>query len=408
MNNNQIPLFKFALSLFCLFSIKIQAQPLDVLRADTSYSKSKFSNTFLELKMHYGRNIPNESEMWNKPMKFNPYSAFDIRLGWKAYGQKRWHRLYNYPSYGVGWYSCSFIPSEKEIGNPNAIYLWYNQPFLVSSGFQMNADLSVGLSFNFSAYDPQKNPYQTAIGSEKNVHFSLNMEAEFLLSERWDMGIGGGLVHFSNGGTRTPQDGLNLLSIDTKFRYHFHSRQRGINPVRSYTLKQDGLSSTLQMTKRWEFYTFINGGVTTPHIYFEFRDVFYRIISFGLDGARHYSYSGKIVTGFDVFYDESIAEDIYAKDGILPASISSREKFIYGVHVGHELMVHRWTLVTQLGLNLNNHRYKGSWYGRFGMRFDVLRNVFLRVALKIPNGFRADFIEWGGGFNFYLFNHTRL
>jgi hypothetical protein len=62
-------------------------------------------------------------------------------------------------------------------------------------------------------------------------------------------------------------------------------------------------------------------------------------------------------------------------------------------HVYHELMVKRFTLVTQVGVTISKRYIVAKWYGRFGMRIDITRNFFVRGILKIPNAFKADFIE---------------
>jgi hypothetical protein len=88
-------------------------------------------------------------------------------------------------------------------------------------------------------------------------------------------------------------------------------------------------------------------------------------------------------------------------DGTQFADVQEKDKFVFGAHFGHELMVHRWTIITQLGTNLNQRYYKGTWYARVGLRYDLTHNLFLRVALKTQNKFQADFIEWGAGVSLY-------
>ena len=63
-------------------------------------------------------------------------------------------------------------------------------------------------------------------------------------------------------------------------------------------------------------------------------------------------------------------------------------------------MVHRWTFVAKMGLNLTKRNVKGAWWGRFGLRYDLSKHIFFRGTLKIPNGWKADFIEIGGGYYF--------
>ncbi len=66
-------------------------------------------------------------------------------------------------------------------------------------------------------------------------------------------------------------------------------------------------------------------------------------------------------------------------------------------------MIHKWTLVTQLGLTLNKRDLKGNWYARIAFRRDLWDNFFFRAGLKVPEGFVADFIEVGCGVYLYKF-----
>ena len=266
--------------------------------------------------------------------------------------------------------------------------------------------MGVGLSYNFNAYDPDDNPDQIVIGSSENVFFELSLEGQVFLSPRFDLVFGADFLHFSNGRSRTPQYGMNLVSTNAKLRYNFRPRIRKQGIDKSLAIRPEFVAHPdLDFSPRWEFYIFGNGGVATPREYWEYRDVYYTMASFGFDVARHYSYRAKVGLGLDITYDESITEMMYDLDGILPHEVSTGEKFVYGIHLGHEYMVQRWTVVTQVGLNLNKRKYNGNWYGRIGMRYDLTKKLFLRVALRIPDGFKADFIEWGGGF--YLYNKKK-
>ena len=141
----------------------------------------------------------------------------------------------------------------------------------------------------------------------------------------------------------------------------------------------------------------INAAIATPIYDYKERKTVYSIYTTNLAAARHYSYRGKIVAGLDVFYDESVSEDYAVPLG----ELYMKDKVYIGIQAGHEWMVNRFTLITQMGIPMDNRDVKGKWYGRFGLRADITRNIFIRGALKIPDDWVADFIEWGLGFNIY-------
>lgn len=385
-----------------LLSQTVFSQPLDILKADTMDANNTYPRyTFMEVRGHYGQFLPT-NEILSNSVAQNPWYALDIRFGWKGYGTKKWQSYFSYPSYGLGWFSCYFNPRDNVVGNPNAIYVWYNQPIVKVGFFSFNAELDFGLSYDFYPYDSLSNPSQTVIGSKRNVFFNPSFEGAFRLSERLDFSVGLNFVHFSNGRIKTPQRGMNLAGLSGKVRYNFrpytrrHNVQKSL-PIRPVNIPHDKYDLPL----RWEFSFILNAGYTTPKHYSEFKATHFWVATLGLDALRHYTLCTKIGLGVDLFYDGSIAEEKLLLDGTEFDDVQAIDKFVFGVHFGHELMVHRWTLITQLGTNLNQRYYKGIWFARVGLRYDLTRNIFLRIALKTQDKFQADFIEWGGGVSLY-------
>jgi hypothetical protein len=121
--------------------------------------------------------------------------------------------------------------------------------------------------------------------------------------------------------------------------------------------------------------------------------------SFTLDVARHYNRTSKYGVGLDWSYDESLKEAYAASypSGNIPSTLLQW----YGVHLSHEYMIHRWTLVTQAGVNLNVVGDKGRGYGRIALRYDISKHLFFRGGLRIYDTVVSDFIEWGLGYSWY-------
>ena len=58
-------------------------------------------------------------------------------------------------------------------------------------------------------------------------------------------------------------------------------------------------------------------------------------------------------------------------------------------------MIHRVTFVTQLGIPIIRPEVVGPWYGRLALRIEIRNNFFIRGGLKIPDGVKVDWIDWG-------------
>ena len=389
------------ITIFCLCSLlEVVAQPLDFLRSDTldTYRDLPFVLS-ISSRTQLGRHLTTGVPILETSIEKYPFTSLEFRLGFSSYGKKKWQQVHNYPDFGIGYYQCRFVPLENPVGQPRAIYAYYNQILLSSGRFSLNYDLSTGLAFHFEEYDPVENRSQFAIGSEYNMHFSFGVEGRINLTESVILGVGANNTHFSNGRIRTPQRGMNLVSLNSSINILFIdpvSRKRSGYSKKS-VLPQNIVHDLTGFIPRWEYYIIANAAVATPEHKYSDRELVYSIFTTSLIAGRHYSYKGKIIAGIDFFYDESLSE----RYDIPVDEISWENKTYYGLVAGHELMINRVTLVTQMGIPLDNRNVSGKWYGRFGVRIDLIRNLFIRGTLKVPDSWKADFIEWGIGFNFY-------
>ena len=134
--------------------------------------------------------------------------TFDI--GRQADGTRDWHRIYNYPSYGVGVLIGRF-DQQQELGHPFATYGFFSWPFPVSDRAQVTADFGLGVSWNWSGFDPQTNPTNTALGSAAAYHVDGGVALRYLADSRTSLYAGMSVAHWSNGGTKQPNLGLAVV-----------------------------------------------------------------------------------------------------------------------------------------------------------------------------------------------------
>lgn len=381
---------------------ELLSQPVDFLLADTTNQDKIYPRYFtLDFKAQYGRHVTTGVELLEKTIEQNPYNAFEFRFGIKGYGQESWHKVFRYPTYGVGIYQAYFVPQNNLLGNPGAFYMFFNQSLLGNERINVGYDLACGLSYNFLNYHPENNPEQLAIGTAQNVVFQLEAQTGFRILKRLDGAVGIGFTHFSNGRIRTPQRGINLYHVSASLRYHpgvlypKNGLKEGWPKVRPEPIQH----LLPKFKPRWEFSVCPSVGVATPEeqVNWEDRSIHYFIATLDLSTAYHYAYFGKIGFGIDFFYDESLNE----KRGTPRSTLPFEEELYWGSHILHEFMIHRIRVVTHLGITLSQREYKGKWFARIGLRYNFAKNFYFRSVLKTPEGFKADFIEWGLGYSFY-------
>lgn len=384
-----------------VFFVDSKAQTLDFHRSDTTNSGQKHPIfKHVSFRPQYGLHFPTGVDELEESVERNPFIALDFRYGVQGYGYRKWHQFFKYPTYGIGYYQAIFTPADNTLGNPSAVYMYFNAPFKRWEKSSFNYDVSVGLAYNFLNYDPESNPNQTAIGSEANVHFAATLEYAFALSENWDGGVGVNVTHFSNGRSRTPNKGVNLLSLTARFSYKLDPKLWKGEKLAGQSKNPELIRHEIpDFHKRWSYAVVLSGGVTTSVDSIQDRNLYYGAASGTFDVYRHYGYTGKLAAGVDWFYDGSLAEE-YASEYNGKVNVPSSMLHYFGIHLGHELLVHRWTLITDLGLALPEPEGRGSWFARVGLKYDFTEHLFGKIALKTPGGFIADFIEWGVGWNF--------
>ena len=338
------------------------------------------------------------------------FYAIGIRFGTQSTGRKNWQRLHNYPQYGVGlsYFDLGGTDIDSLIGMPTAVYFFYGAPISSFRNYRLNADVEIGLSTDFKAYDSEVNPDQIFIGSTTNLHFNLALQLYHKLSERMDLSLGLSLMHFSNGKMFTPQKGINLIGLNLSTTYNF-------NPVKNYTkhvvpnyhppvrptLVQEevppfkgihklsfmGSIGTVQTDPgEWRHE---NGILDTTNII----GPRYLTNSFSMDYCYQFAHRLKYVVGLDMFFDNS-AKNLY--DSTLPKDVTFSKKAFYGGHIGFQYVIERVTVIYNYGRYLYKpFEQRGKWYMRAGGRVGLTPEIDMQIALKTRNGGIADWIEWG-------------
>ncbi len=321
-----------------------------------------------------------------------PFSALDLKFGVNG-RNKPWHALHHYPTYGLGVGKIWLRPLDNIVGNPVTTYLFYEEPLYRFRHSAVSFELKMGLASNWKAYDQVNNPDQKVIGSSVTGYGGVRINYTYKINSRMDFNLGVGLDHFSNGRMRSPNRGLNLPGVQASIRYH-------LNPLPSFQ-QQNHVALKLQLPVRYEVYAVGSLGMVSTFEEMNFRN-FYRLAgSLSLDVARHYSPKGKYGLGLDWTYDESL-KVLYKNDypsGQVPFHVLNW----HGIHGSHEYMIHRWSVVTQAGINLKQVGDKGAWYGRLGVRYDLSQSVFVRLGLRVYGSVVSDFIEWGVGYSWYSY-----
>ena len=363
---------------------------------------------FLQLTGYNGQHLGDQEK---KQILDGDFWGVGFRLGKQSSGRKEWQQIHAYPQYGVGisYFDLGNANVDSMFGKPLSFYFFYGAPIAHSGKFRLNADLEIGLSTAFHAYDPESNPDQTIIGATTNLHSGLSLELYYQLSRRLDLALGLSFMHFSNGKIYTPQQGINLFGFNLSSVYHYdpHPRKR---KNEEKILRPDFIKSEIESFKpvsEWSVMGSIGTVQVDPGMWKHNNGDLdttknlgprYFTNSISVDYAHQRWQKWKLAAGVDFFFDRS-AVHLYPNK--LPDEVGYSGKAFYGAHIGLHYCVGRVSAL----FNYGRYIYKpfderGKWYMRVGGRFVIAPKMEAQISLKTRNGRIADWIEWGMVYKF--------
>ena len=342
---------------------------------------------FLDIKGHTGYHLYLTEEL-SAEITDHHYYAGEIRLGWQSDGSKGWEHNYNYPSYGIGWYS-GVIGDKEILGNPNALFGFISFPLSKQKKHVWVSEISLGIAYDLNKFDPNFNPKNDAIGSKIEAYFNYNFGGRYRLSESWDLLYGVDLTHMSNGRVKQPNRGLNMGGVNAGVSYHFGSVKDGpllasksspvwyIRPV--FSKERDNDLKTKETSRLVYF-----GMGTTQNREDEGSHKGYFNSSLVMEYQRFFHLKHGYALGLDLFYDGSLRP--YLDD-----------PFMAAVHGGYDYRMSKLTMRFQLGTYLYAPDKKGGFFMRPALQYEIGEKWFTQLGVKTKNGIVADWVELGVG-----------
>ena len=325
-------------------------------------------------------------------------AALTLEIGRQTGGAREWHRVYNFPSYGVGFYAARF-GHDRELGRPLAAYGFFSWPFPLSERTAITADLGLGVAWNWTAFDPATNPTNTALGSRAAYHVDGGALLHYAFASRASVYGGMNVTHWSNGATRQPNLGLAVIGPKVGVRYDFAPRSSGTRA------RRDGVAP---FVPEWEFVAGLGGSsknvvaAGVPAAAGIDRRRSFTAVNLTTGVQRHFYRFGRIAGGADLTYDGGAGARVDVLDG---REIESRalmdRRFAAGVYGGYEHVLARLSVLLQLGYTA----WRGfedaevpRFYQRYGARFQVSEHVWSTFAVRAVKGRKASFMELGLGY----------
>ena len=81
-------------------------------------------------------------------LPIDKYHAVRLEFGWQTSGDRDWHHLYNFPSYGIGFHAGDYF-DEEELGKPTSLYGFFDWPVKRWGRRALNFGPGFGLASNW-------------------------------------------------------------------------------------------------------------------------------------------------------------------------------------------------------------------------------------------------------------------
>lgn len=315
------------------------------------------------------------------------FPIFELSVQQKTFGTKTWHQLLNYPAVGVT-VLYSGLGGMPEIGSIFGAYPYMSFNFLKSKKNMLNARLGVGIGYATKKWDAQTNPKNTFLGSHVNALFSINFEYSRLLSDRWQLSFYTGMTHMSNGGSRCPNNGINLWQFGLSGRY-FVNKPKERLPLETIDNEQ---------YKSWKAknISYYFGFLYSVKDIDEFMGYgrHWSVYNFRFDVLKRVSQMSKVGIGIDLVYDETDKEILRMK-GIPYTSIEILKP---GVSAAYELVLKSTSFLFNFGCHVGGKELcEGRIYQKISLKQNLGDYVFLTFGLTTHWGW-ADYLGFGLGF----------
>ena len=178
------------------------------------------------LKFHAGYVLIHSRDL--RPIEDSYPMGLEVDFAWHKISQKAWESCMCYPKLGFALTYWDY--DNKEVLGQGITGLFYIEP-VFNTGGKVNYSIraGLGLSYQNSPYDPVDNPNNLSYSTYLAFPLQLGGSAHFRLHPRWLLNTTLVYNHFSNGGVRQPNKGINWPSIGVGMAYYlqdFEFRKR--------------------------------------------------------------------------------------------------------------------------------------------------------------------------------------
>ncbi len=312
--------------------------------------------------------------------------AVEVDVWMKTPGNAYWHQPFHFPQMGV---SGIVMPlgNPEQLGTAIGLYPYINFPLgKKTRRFKTHFLVGWGLGWLTKKFDPVTNHKNIAIGSHLNTIFSLRLNTQVYLRDAQRLDAGIGIIHFSNGGAKVPNLGINLpmVSLGYSFRVREH-----VPPKHTSASRSDSLFNE----RRWRVSALLVTGFNGIE---PARDARYGVLNVLTSVMRQTARKHRFGGGIDVMWSQAVRYRLRLND----TPVSTFGAIQLGAKFSYELVLGRLAWSMEMGVYLYTpYTASGLIYNRIGTRYLLGKHLLLATNIKTHLS-RAEYWEVGAGWRF--------
>lgn len=272
-------------------------------------------------------------------------------------------------------YSLTYMHTSNQIIGD----LWGVNMFMESIIFRYNriifySHLGAGIAYATEKFDKVSNPTNYMISTDLSFFFNARFQLDYFLNKDFSLGLNAGFSHCSNAALYLPNLGINILNYGLNLNYRFNN----------YT-HFDKMFAKTELSRKWAHD--IAFGFATRNVNEELNK-YYLILT--TDYSLNRFLNRKNIISLNAHY-------VMRQGDIYDKSYSNTYYNYFGLALGHELLIRKLAVITQLGYylfdtNLNAH----YWYAHLGIRYYFTPGLFGMITLANRKQ-SADYLQYSIG-----------
>lgn len=339
----------------------------------------------ISVKPSYGLDIATPTLEGSRNFQYGVQASYHRSL--ESSGQS-WARILNAKeiSFGLVWTNMRNmreLADETLYDHGQAIGALAEVDFQLLPAGPVKISLIPGLGLSYLTETINTQPATVTVGSHLNMALSAGLGLEVPLGRDLSLLAGGNILHYSNGGLRVPNGGINTFNVSMGLKKAFGSDVHGAVPKEKDAFRHiEGSSGELVigMGRRGK-YRHPGEGFNRTGVYAGYNYFFNQAVG--------------LKAGFDMVYYHTVF-DIGRFDETFQYYGSSYDAIRMGAGVGLDIAMNRFVVSSLVGryLHYNSYHEDINWYWTSGLRYYITPHIGLQSTLYMHR-LQADYLNWG-------------